>query len=75
MAGRTISFPKGDGSLAYNNREFIVNNICPERTGWNKTYIRESIADVYEKCFGKAVREYNEGQKPNDRKISNYVKK
>lgn len=75
MAGRTISFPKGDGSLAHNNREFIANNVCPERTGWNKTYIRESIADAYEKCFGEAVREYNAGQKRSDRKISNYVKK
>ena len=75
MAGRTISFPKGDGSLTHNNREFIANNVCPERTGWNKTYIRESIADAYEKCFGEAVREYNAGQKRNDRKISNYVKK
>ena len=75
MAGRTISFPKGDGSLAHNNREFIANNVCPERTGWNKTYIRESIADAYEKCFGEAVREYNAGQKRNDRKISNYIKK
>ena len=75
MAGRTISFPKGDGSLTHNNREFIANNVFSERTGWNKTYIRESIADAYEKCFGEAVREYNAGQKRNDRKISNYVKK
>lgn len=75
MAGRTISFPKGEGSLTHNNREFIANNVCPERTGWNRTYIRESIADAYEKCFGEAVREYNAGQKRNDRKISNYVKK
>lgn len=75
MAGRTISFPKGDGSLTHNNREFIANNVCQERTGWNRTYIRESIADAYEKCFGEAVREYNERQKRNDRKISNYMKK
>ena len=75
MAGRTISFPKGGGSLSHNNREFIANNVCPERTGWNKTYIRESISDAYEKCFGEAVREYNAGQKRNDRKINNYVKK
>lgn len=75
MAGRTISFPKGDGSLTHNNREFIANNVCAERTGWNKTYIRESVADAYERCFGEAVREYNAGQKRNDRKISNYMKK
>lgn len=75
MAGKTISFPKGDGSLAHNNRDFIANNVCPERTGWNKTYIRESLADAYEKCFGEAVREYNAGQKRSDRKIGSYVKK
>lgn len=75
MAGRTISFPKGEGRLTHNNREFIADNVCPERTSWNRTYIRESIADAYEKCFGESVREYNAGQKRNDRKISNYVKK
>ncbi len=75
MAGKTISFPKGDGSLTHNNRDFIAKNVCPERTCWNKTYIRQSIAEAYEKCFGEAVREYNAGQKRNDRKINNYVKK
>ena len=75
MAGKTISFPKGEGRLTHNNREFIANNVCPERTGWNITYVRESVADAYEKCFGEAVREYNASQKRNDRKISNYVKK
>lgn len=45
MMGRTISFPKGGGSLTHNNREFIANNVCAERTGWNKTYIMESIAE------------------------------
>ena len=70
MAGKTISFPKGDGSLTHNNRDFIAKNVCPERTGWNKTYIRQSIAEAYEKCFGEAVREYNAGQKRNDRKIN-----
>lgn len=38
-------------------------------------FIRESLADAYEKFFGEAVREYNAGQKRNDRKIGNYVKK
>ena len=75
MAGRTISFPKGDGSMSHNNREFIANNVCPERTSWNKTYIKESEADAYEKCFGEAIREYNAAQKRNDRKIKNYRKK
>ena len=32
IAGRTISFPKGDGSLTHNNRDFIANNVVEERT-------------------------------------------
>ncbi len=36
MAGRTISFPKGDGSLAHNNREFIANNVCPKEQAGTK---------------------------------------
>lgn len=75
IAGRTISFPKGDGSLAHNNRDFIANNVVPERTSWNRTYIKESVSNAYEKCFGEAVREYNDKQKRKDRKIDNYVKK
>jgi len=75
MAGRTISFPKGKGSLTHNNRDFIAQNVCEERTHWNRTYIRESLEDAYEKCFGEALREYNAGQKRNDRKIQNYRKK
>ena len=75
IAGRTISFPKGDGSLTHNNRDFIANNVVPERTSWNRTYIKESVSNAYEKCFGEAVKEYNDKQKRKDRKIDNYVKK
>ena len=74
MAAKTISFPKGRGSLAHNNREFTAANVCPERTGWNRTYIRESLPDAYEKCFGEALRKYNAAQKWKDRKKDNYLK-
>ncbi len=62
MAGRTISFPKRRWQSGAQQQEFIANNVCPERTGWNKTYIRESIADAYEKCFGEAVRNIMQGR-------------
>ena len=74
MAAKTISFPKGRGSLAHNNREFTAANVCPERTGWNRTYIRESLPDAYEKCFGEALRKYNAAQKRKDRQKDNYLK-
>lgn len=75
MSGRTISFPKGAGSLNHNNRVFISDNVHEERTPWNRTYIRETLEEAYEKCFGDAVREYNAGQKRNDRKIKDYYEK
>ena len=74
MAAKTISFPKGRGSLAHNNREFTAANVCPDRTGWNRTYIRESLPDAYEKCFGEALRKYNAAQKRKDRQKDNYLK-
>ena len=60
-------FPKGKGHLTHNNREFISNNVVPERTAWNRIYIQESLEQAYEKCFGQALMEYNAGQKRKDR--------
>ena len=74
MAAKTISFPKGRGHLTHNNREFICNNVVPERTSWNRTYIQESLRDAYEKCFGQALRDYNAAQKRKDRQKDDYLK-
>lgn len=74
MAAKTISFPKGRGHLTHNNREFICNNVVPERTSWNRTYIQESLKDAYEKCFGQALRDYNAVQKRKDRRKDDYLK-
>ncbi len=71
---KTISFPKGKGHLTHNNREFISNNVVPERTDWNRIYIQESLEQAYEKCFGQALMEYNAGQKRKDRRKENYLK-
>lgn len=74
MAAKTISFPKGRGHLTHNNRDFICNNVVPERTPWNRTYIQESLKDAYEKCFGQALRDYNAAQKRKDRQKGDYLK-
>ena len=74
LGAKTISFPKGKRHLTHNNREFISNNVVPERTDWNRIYIQESLEQAYEKCFGQALMEYNAGQKRKDRRKENYLK-
>ena len=74
LGAKTISFPKGKGHLTHNNREFISNNVVPERTVWNRIYIQESLEQAYEKCFGQALRDYNVAQKRKDRRKENYLK-
>ena len=74
MAAKTISFPKGKGHLTHNNRDFICNNVVPERTAWNRIYIQEPLRDAYEKCFGQALRDYNAAQKRKDRQKDDYLK-
>lgn len=74
MAAKTISFPKGRGHLTHNNRDFICNNVVPERTAWNRIYIQEPLGDAYEKCFGQALRDYNAAQKRKDRRKDDYLK-
>lgn len=71
---KTISFPKGRGHLTHNNRDFICNNVVPERIAWNRLYIQESLRDAYEKCFGQALRDYNATQKRKDRQKDDYLK-
>ena len=71
---KTISFPKGRGHLTHNNRDFICNNVVPERTSWNRIYIQEPLKDAYEKCFGQALRDYNAAQKRKDRQKEDYLK-
>lgn len=70
MKKASISIAKGKGSLAHNNRDFICENVDQSRTKDNITYKKETLEQAYEKCFGKAVEEYNSKQKRKDRKIS-----
>ena len=66
---KSISHCQGKGSLAHNNRTFISKNVDTSRTPDNIVFIRQSIKEAYEACFGKAVERYNEKQKRADRKI------
>ncbi|MBR6148245.1 MAG: plasmid recombination protein [Lachnospiraceae bacterium] len=70
---KTISFVKGKGSIAHNNRDFVAANVDRERTEWNVTYVSQPIREAYDECFGEAVREYNEKQTRKDRKKDDYM--
>ena len=72
--GVAISFVKGSGALVHNNREYIHKNVDPDRIKDNINYKDESLEDAYKICFGEAVKEYNQRQTRNDRKIKNYMK-
>ena len=71
--GKTISFVKGRGHIRHNNRDFISNNVVPERTDWNQTYVKESIESAYNTCFGQALNDYNARQKRKDRQKHDYI--
>lgn len=75
MAALTVSHCKGGGSLRHNDREFYAENVDPEMVHNNIVLIKEDLDEAYERCFGEAVREYNDKQTRKDRKIENYREK
>ena len=72
MAVKSMSYCQGKGSLSHNNRDFVPNNVNPERTKDNITYAQQSLADAYEECFGESMRRYNKSQTRADRRIDDY---
>ena len=50
---RTISGMIGTGSLAHNRRDFIAENVDPDRVQLNICYQNENLKDVYEE-IGRA---------------------
>jgi len=72
MSAKTMSHCQGKGSISHNNRDFIFQNVDPDRTKDNITYVKQPLAEAYQECFGEAVREYNEKQARADRKIDDY---
>ena len=64
----------GTGSLAHNRREFIAENVDPNRVQLNICYQNENLIEVYKDLFDEAVERNNIGKR-NDRLITNYYEK
>lgn len=71
--GKSASVTLGNGSLNHNNRVFIYKNIDPSLTPQNVILIQKDLRTTYDEIFGKALEQYNQKQKRNDRKIEDYL--
>ena len=71
---RTISGMIGAGSLAHNRRDFVAENVDPDRVQLNICYKNENLKEVYKELFDDAVERYNVGKR-KDRQIANYYEK
>lgn len=71
---RTISGMTGAGSLAHNRRDFIAENVDPDRVHLNICYQNENLKQVYKELFDESVERYNVGKR-KDRQIINYYEK
>ena len=54
MIKRTISGMIGTGSLAHNRREFIAENVDPDRVQLNICYQNENLKEVYKELFDRS---------------------
>lgn len=59
MMKRTISGMIGAGSLAHNRRDFVAENVNPDRVQLNICYKNENLKEVYKELFNDAVERYN----------------
>ncbi len=73
MAGKTISFVLGRGNMNHNNRKFYKENVDPEITHLNKSYVVQPLKAAYKECFGQALDNYNAKQKRKDRRKDDYI--
>ncbi|MGN1168048.1 MAG: plasmid recombination protein [Lachnospiraceae bacterium] len=71
---RTISGMIGAGSLAHNRRDFIAENVDPNRGHLNICYQNENLKEVYKELFDDSVERYNVGKR-KERQITNYYEK
>ena len=74
MMKRTISGIIGAGSLAHNRRDFVAENVDPDRVQLNICYNNENLKEVYKELFDDAAERYNVGKR-KDRQIANYYAK
>ncbi len=68
---RTISGMIGTGSLAHNRRDFIAENVDPDRVQLNICYRNENLKEVYKELFDDAVEtvQCREKKRPADYKL------
>ena len=52
-----------------------LKNVDYSRTHLNEIFIAKGLRDLYDECFGDAVKAYNDTQKRSDRKIKDYYDK
>ncbi len=71
MMKRTISGMIGAGSLAHNRRDFVSENVDPDRVQLNICYKNENLKEVYKELFDDATERYNVGKR-KDRQFANY---
>ena len=71
---RTISGMIGAGSLAHNRRDFVAENVDPDRVHLNICYQNENLKEVYKELFNDSVERCNVGKR-KDRQITNYYEK
>ena len=53
----------GAGSIAHNRRDFIAENVNPDRVHLNICYQNENLKQVYKELFDESVERYNVGKK------------
>lgn len=71
--GKSASVTMGKGSINHNNRVFIYKNVDPSLTPQNVILVQKDLHTAYGDIFGNALAQYNQKQKRNDRKISDYL--
>ena len=71
---RLLSGMIGAGSLAHNRRDFVAENVDPDRVHLNICYQNENLKEVYKELFDDSVERYNVGKR-KDRQITNYYEK
>lgn len=64
---RTISGMIGAGSLAHNRRDFVAENVDPDRVHLNICYQNENLKEVYKELFDDSVERYNVGKERTGR--------
>ena len=70
---KTVSLSVGNGSIAHNNRDFLTENIDPNRIEDNIVFIKQDLKDAYEELFAEAIKNYNQDKKPSRQK-KDYMK-